>query len=541
MNIMDDSWMDPNLAEIPASVEVTDSEGRPRRQPDILLDLGCRHELFHAPDGTAYARTGVAVHAVESPGYREVLAGEYFALTERGCNRNALSDAVTTLTSIAKFRGECRKVWMRVGDANDGRDGCSAVCIDPGRDDWRIIEVTADGWHWSQSPPMFRRSRAFGKMPEPATPDFGRLWKYLNAPVALRPLVAAFLLSAMRPRGPYPVLVLEGEQGTGKSTFSRVLKMIADPSAALVRSPPKDTRDLLVGALNAWLLALDNLSFLGPDLSDSLCRIATGGAISERALYSNTDEVLVEVQRPVVLNGIEDLAVRPDLAERSLHIELDLIRERRTESEFWESFAADLPHILGGLLAGISMAIRDHRNVRIERLPRMADFAVWSAAGMPALGFTADEFLNAYSNNLDEGLGAGVDGSPMGRVLLSFIRARAEWSGTAAELLSALAGVAEESTVRSQGWPRSPRGLSGAIRRLAPALRLQGIEITTDRNATARNLRLCSTGKQPSQPSQPSFRRESNDANDANDGHPASLHKEPCPHCAGEGCAWCRP
>lgn len=511
------------LDETVAAVQATDSEGRPRKQADILLDIGRRHDLFHAPDGTAFAYVDGSVLAVDSGDYKEALAAEYFRITERGVNRNSLGDAAINLASIAKFTGESRNVYLRTAAAG------GKIFIDHGAPDRRVIAVDDSGWHWAlpdDSTPMLRRARAMQPLPTPQTPDFARIWDYLNVTEEHRPLVAGFLLAAMRPSGPFPILFLSGEQGTGKSTAARVLRRLVDPSAAPLRAPPKDTRDLLVGALNGWVLALDNLSFLTAQLSDALCRLSTGGAISERSLYTNTDETLVDVQRPVIVNGIEDLASRPDLSERGLHVELELIDTRRSESEFWNAFDSDSRHIFGALLVGVTHAIRDHKTIDLGRLPRMADFAQWAAAGMGPLGFSAEEFMRAYRENLKLGMGAGVDSSPVGRALVGFIRATGQWTGTAADLLSALSGATDDAVQRSPAWPKSPRGLSGVLRRLAPALRLQGVGVDTGRTGEARLIRLCNTGKQPSLPSQPSLKAVGHDANDANDGHFPPLHDD---------------
>lgn len=502
-------------------VQVADSEGRPRKQADVLVDIARQHDLFHSPDRLAYARVERAVYQVDSTSYREMLAKTYFDLAGKGCNKNALADAVVTISSIAKFAGTMRQVWLRTGETQ------GAMYIDMGRSDQQKIEATATGWRFTNDGPMFRRTSAMGELPEPRSPDFSRLWNYINVTPDHRVLVAAFMLAALRPRGPYPILFLAGEQGTGKSTLARVIRRLVDPSASALRAPPKDVRDLLVGALNGWVLALDNLSFLGPQLSDALCRLATGGAISERQLYTNAEEVLIEVQRPVIVNGIEDLAVRPDLAERGLHVELELIQHRRSEAEFWRAFDADAPHIFCALLEATSRAIRDHATIQLGKLPRMADFAMWAAAGMLDLGFTPAEFIDAYRINQDMGMGAGVDSSPVGRAIVAFITRRKIWTGTAAELLANIghdANDGHDGLLRSPAWPKSPRGLAGAVRRLAPALRLAGIEVDTDRTAASRTIRLCYRGERPSSPSQPSLPQLRNDGHDANDGHSGQQH-----------------
>jgi len=524
-------------------VLVLTPEGRPRKQVDILVGIGQQHLLFHDKSGMAYAQIQIdghcEVYAIESTAYREVLAERYLFATERGCNRNAKGDAIATLASLAKFKGPVAVVWLRVAYPDGGKE---SIVIDMGRPDWRCIEVTSEGWTWCASPPKFRRAGAPLALPEPAEPNFSLLWKYANVRLEDRPLLAGFLLAALRPSGPYPQLHLTGEQGTGKSTLARVLRALTDPSSSPLRAPPKEVRDLLVGALNGWVLSLDNLSYVTPSLSDALCRLSTGGAISERALYTNTDEVLVEVQRPVIINGIEDLAHRPDLAERALHVELDLIQHRQPESIFWRDFKQDAPAIFAGLLDGLSRSLRDHQSIHIERLPRMADFAIWSAAGMPALGFTTEAFLEAYRTNQSDGMAQGVDSSPVGVALLAMMQTRcSDWTGTTGELLSFLGSQVAEPTARAPAWPRTPRGLAGALKRLAPALRVHGIEVANaERTAHARRVMLRWSPQQPSQLSSSSRAQATTDDCDQRDDCSVERHKL-CTRCAGEGCSWCLP
>jgi len=95
-----------------------------------------------------------------------------------------------------------------------------------------------------------------------------------------------------------PPLALHGEQGTAKSTTGRTLRDLIDPKAAPMRSEPRNGHDLMIAAHNGWLLAFDNVSRLSPWLSDAICRLATGGGFATRELYSDTDEVLIDVQRP---------------------------------------------------------------------------------------------------------------------------------------------------------------------------------------------------------------------------------------------------
>ena len=150
-------------------------------------------------------------------------------------------------------------------------------------------------------------------------------------------LAVSWVLAGLRDRGPYPVLVLSGEQGSAKSTFAAILRALLDPNAAPLRALPREDHDLFIAANNGHVLAFDNVSGLPAWISDTLCRLATGGGFAARQLYTDQDEVLFDACRPVILNGIEDIVSRPDLADRALFLTLEPIAEekRRSEAELW--------------------------------------------------------------------------------------------------------------------------------------------------------------------------------------------------------------
>jgi len=185
-------------------------------------------------------------------------------------------------------------------------------------------------------------------------------------------LSVGWLLMAFRPQGPYPVLVLHGEQGTAKSTTARVLRELVDPSEAMLRSQPRDVRDLMIGARNNWVVNFDNLSYLQPWLSDALCRVSTGGGFSTRQLYTDADEFIFAAQRPVILNGIEELATRGDLLDRSVVMYLPRIssEDRRAEAEFWPNFNEARPRIFGAVLDAVASAAKNVDTVELDASPR---------------------------------------------------------------------------------------------------------------------------------------------------------------------------
>jgi uridine kinase len=135
-------------------------------------------------------------------------------------------------------------------------------------------------------------------------------------------LLVSFLLSVFLPRGSFPILALSGGQGSGQTTLTRRIQALVDPNQAPARQRPRSEDDLIIASANGAILAFDNLSNIDSDLSDALCRLATGAGFTKRRLYSDADEIIVEVRRPVIINGIADLVRMPDLADRALFIDL---------------------------------------------------------------------------------------------------------------------------------------------------------------------------------------------------------------------------
>jgi hypothetical protein len=195
-------------------------------------------------------------------------------------------------------------------------------------------------------------------------------------------LAVSWLLAGLRSRGPYPVLVPFGEQGTGKSSFCRNLRSLIDPNKAPLRTLPRDERDLCISAQNGWVIATDNVSRLPAWLSDAYCRLATGGGMATRQLYSDQDEIIFDAQRPIVLNGIPEFVTRPDLADRAVFLTLQPISKDRCRSD--NELAADFkeahPRILGALLDAVAHGLDRLPQASRDELPRMADFAVWARA-----------------------------------------------------------------------------------------------------------------------------------------------------------------
>lgn len=503
-----------------AMAEESGDGGRGPTQADILIDLAGAAELFHSADGTALADILINEHRetwpVRTKGFRRWLARQFFEQTGGAPSSEALQSALNVIEAKAHFDGSERPVFIRVGRL-DGR-----LYLDLGDEAWRAVEIDATGWRIIDKPPV-RFRRAAGMQPL-AVPITGGSVETLRAFLNVQSdqdfvLVVAWALAVLRNKGPYPALVLSGEQGSAKSTFSAILRALLDPNTAPLRALPREDRDLFIAASNGHVLAFDNVSGLPAWISDTLCRLATGGGFAVRQLYTDQDEVLFDAARPVILNGIEDIVTRPDLADRAVFLTLEPIPEdrRRPEAELWASFDAERGRILGVLLDAVVEGLKRLPHTRLPKLPRMADFALWASACETAIWPTGT-FWAAYCGNRDEAVEGVIDADPVAAAVRAVMLERTEWTGTATDLLGALGEAAGERIAKSKTWPDSPRALSGRLRRAATFLRKIGIEVSFEREGRARTrvIRITAAGAesvperggaQPSAPSAPSAPR----------------------------------
>ncbi|MBI2218775.1 MAG: bifunctional DNA primase/polymerase [Candidatus Rokubacteria bacterium] len=466
----------------------TDELALPRSEPEAaktsqaqrLVALVPDGGLFRAPDGeTAFATLPVNTHMetwpVRSKGFRRWLVGRFYQEEGKPPSAQALVDAFGALEARAQFGGRVHDVRVRVGGFSD------RIYLDLVNAEWETVEIAPTGWRIITDPPVkFRRARGMQALPHPVPGgSVDELAAFINVKSdEQRALIMAWLVAALRPDGPYPVLAFVGEHGTAKSTTEELCRALIDPNIAMLRAEPSDPRDVMIAAKNGWIIALDNLSDLEPWLSDCLCRLATGGGFATRELYSDDDETIFVAQRPAMLNGIDAVISRPDLLDRAIIIDLPRIRDdrRRPRGEFWSAFEAARPRILGALLTAVSAALRRVGDVRLDSLPRMADFATWAHAAEPALGLQPGEFLAAYGGNRAAAHDLALEASPIASSLRTLAEA-GDWAGTAAELLGALCKVADDTTKKLKTWPTTPRTLGTALRRIAPNLRAVGVSV----------------------------------------------------------------
>ena len=488
------------FALLDTATPVNGRKSKPKSQSSVLIELAEEVELFHTGEGDTYATISINTHretwALRSRGFRDWLSKHYYESEGSIPNSQALQDALNTLQGIARHNGLKHEIHIRLASVDD------CIWLDLCDENWRVVKISAEGWEVvRESPVKFRRTKGMKALPTPVAGGcVSALRQLLNVADADWPLLISWLVSAFRPGYPFPVLVLHGEQGSAKSTVSKMLRDLIDPNIAPLRSEQRDERDLMIAATNGWIVALDNLSKLPVWLSDALCRLSTGGGFATRTLYENDEETLFMAMRPIILNGIEELTTRSDLLDRAVIVHLPPIPSdrRKSEAEVWRDFEAIRPLVLGNLLDGISHALRNIETVQLVLKPRMADFALWSTAAEESLGLEKGAFISAFMGNRESANELALEASPIASTLVELVQHQGAWKGNSSELLEALHQHASDETKKQQGWPKRPNALSGAVKRIAPNLRVAGIDCNMGRTKAGRFITLEYRGKSSS-------------------------------------------
>lgn len=453
-----------------------------KKQIDTLLDVLSEADCFYTPNKTPYA------DITFDDGHREtwpirgqgfeywVLHKCYKALKSAPSSEN-INALINTLSAKALNEGEEREVFIRTATVDN------KIYIDLCNEKWQAVEITPESYRIVDIPPVrFRRRNGMMILPTPVKGgSINNLRPFLN----IRTdedfiLIVAWLLMALRGDGPYPMLAVAGEQGTAKSTLMGFLRQLVDPNTSALRSLSRDVRDLFIAANNSLVLAFDNLSYLSDWTSDALCRLSTGGGFATRVLRTDDEEILFDAMRPIMMNGIETVATRGDLVDRSIILRLEPIPEtaRKPAKQIQEEFNTAAPAIFGALLQMMVHGLARLPDTHLDKQPRMADFALWATACEVPV-WHEGTFMQAFERNRAEANDEVIAASSLATAVFEFLHeSRKQWEGTATELLNQLKLLVDEQVCRDKRqWPQTAKILSERLSRVSPALRNVGIEI----------------------------------------------------------------
>jgi hypothetical protein len=439
----------------------------------IINDCELVHDQQKAPFAIVNKAGARQVFSIGSKNFSDWVASRYYASKKSALSDASLKTVLSTLSGKAVYDGKPVAIHTRIAKTEDG------YWLDLCNERWEAVLINKEGWRVESggNTPLFCRSNSMMAIPNPIKGgSLDPLWDLVNIPLEYRLIVIAWLLECLREDTPHVVMELVGEQGSAKSTTQRLLKMLIDPNVANLRAAPRKVDDVWIGGLNSHLISLENISHLEQGYQDALCVLSTGGAFTTRTLYTNKEEVILNLRKPIILNGITGSITAHDLLDRSLHIELPHVTKRLQSSNVDADFELQYANIVGALLDQFTDALKalDSITISEEDKPRMVDFAYLAEAVFQANGYESGTFTHRYQTMRKNGVHRTIESSPIGWALFTHLQSNPNgWNGKLIDLLTQLG---KSKPAGETNWPRSAKGLGDALRRLTPALRTLGFK-----------------------------------------------------------------
>ncbi len=460
-------------------------------ESQIIIKLVKQNDalLFHDTANNVYAAITVDGHkevwSLESKDFSMWLNGLYYNSLGKPPRKDGISQAVAVLSAEARFGNkEAIPLSNRVAKIDN------TFWYSLSNSKWQAVKITEDGWSVEDNPPiLFNRFRHQIAQVEPkSNGNIYKIFDYINIKDN-RTLFLCWLVSCFVSEIPHAMPIFFGEKGAAKSTSCMLLKKLIDPSALETLTIQNNVRSMAVNLQQHWFLPFDNVSQISEEISDTLCRAITGGGIQQRKLFSDADDYIFTFKRCIALNGINNVATRPDLLDRAILVELSRISEnnRRELSEILKNFDNDLPLILGSVFDILSKAMKIYPTVKLEKLPRMADFARWGYAIGEALGNLGQVFLDEYRINYDRQNIEAINSDVVAVLMIDFMKDRENWTGRVSDLWNQLAMLAPNLGIKTniKAFPAQPNTLSRRLNGLRSNLELVGISFTTESKSDA--------------------------------------------------------
>ncbi len=389
----------------------------------------------------------------------------------------AITNVIDFLDSETLVYGETKVLHRRITQA----DGAFWYYLD--NQEKQAVRIDALGWRVSEGNlPYFRETTNSQEQVSPSmSGDTKKLLDFVTLKDEKQQLL--FLVSVITcfvPNISHPAFVFHGCKGSSKTTTMRFVQKLIDPSIENSSSLPRNEYDLGLQLSQSSFVAYDNLTQIQPWQSDMLCRAVTGGSVSKRENYTDTDRVRVNFQGCIALNGINLVVSKSDLLDRSIIFELERLHEtkRKPLQQLEAEFAQALPDILGGIFSTLSKAISEFHNLSLPNLPRMADYCKWGCAVAMALGYKAEKFVDAYDENIKIAQNACIESSQLALALEAFAAVNPEWEGSVGELHEYLGNILFNMNMkRDKTFPASASKLMSAVREILPDIQALGINV----------------------------------------------------------------
>lgn len=469
----------------------TAGNSKPETQAETIIRLVEEKDtiLFHDTAKDPYAAIMIDGHRevwnIDNTDFNTWLNSLYYSAEKKPAKKDSLSQAKEVLKARAVFENtKAIPLDTRVAELDN------AFWYNLSNNDWQAIKITADGWEIEDNPPiLFKRFRHQNSQCLPSKDgDIRRILKYINLQEN-HTLFLCWLVCCFVPNIPHAMPIFFGEKGAAKTTACTLLKKLIDPSALDTLTIQRNPRSLAVNLQQHWFLPFDNVSCINEETSDTLCRAITGSGIQQRKLHTNGDDYIFTFKRCIALNGINNVARRSDLLDRAILIELSRIDEnkRKENSAITKEFDKDLPLILGNIFDILSKAIKIYPNVKLNKLPRMADFSHWGYAIAQALGDLGETFLDEYKCNYNKQNIEAINSDIVATLLIAFMKEKEIWKGKVSELLKELTYLADREKIKTKtnDFPSQANLLSRKLNSLKSNFKSIGIDFKSESKSDA--------------------------------------------------------
>lgn len=488
------------LTLINRSVQTADNQadtgsrnGKAPSQAVRLVDMVLKNPkitLFKDDYSVAHVRMPIGDHSevwpCKSSAFQRWLSSEFYNLTkgQMVIGRESAKDAIGLFEGRAINEGEEHKLYNRFGQTPD------TIWYDLADQKWRAIKITKGGWDIATDvPPLFRRFSHLDPQVEPVrggTVD--EVLKFVNVTEEdQKILFLVHLVASFIPGWPHPALYVYGTQGSAKSTLSRIERKLIDPSKTEVVSMTRKENDLAQQLAHHSFLFFDNVSDIPDWIADLICRAITGSGFSKKELYTTDDDFITYVRTNIGINGINLASNRADLLERCLLLKLERMKVRKEEHQLMSDFELARPKILGAIFDAVAKAMTLRPSIKVDKLPRMADFASWGCAIAEALEIGQKAFLTAYARNINSQSEELINDSTVATLIKTIVDDRGgEWSSSPESLFTAFKNQAEAEKIVGGRLPASPSALMRELNRLKTPFEEMGYQITSasDRTVT---------------------------------------------------------
>lgn len=454
---------------------------------DYVIDLLCKKvEFARDQNNQAYAllewERRSDVYYLDDPAFENLVARIAYEDSRQLLNDNQLKQVCNHCSGIARFEAQSHPVYVR-----SFTDAERDTYIQIGNDNGDVIKVTAIGWtviSERECPVLFWRTTLQKPLVLPKRGgSLELLESYANfenpAMIYLFVTLLAFYLEGM---GPFPICVLNGQPGAGKSELASMVKELVDNSSANSLLLPRNLDDFIVSQRHSKISVYDNVEHLTPEQSNMFCVSVTGGASVKRTLYSNNSVTVSHITSATIFTTIHPLIERDDAADRSIPFALNRLGDGKfiPKNVLKERRAKDLPLILGAeldLLCAIKAEMANGAALVYDT--RLVDFATFGTAAEKYLEMEKGEFVRLIQQS-QRAFAPGLKSKYQAfyKAICDYLAELCQdWKGGAGALLQA---VAPYKDAKAKNWPESSEAAGRQLSALQKTFEMVGINAYRD-------------------------------------------------------------